>query len=209
MKDRRYVMTTTTSEPFDVPVRAVGNLNIQVGEMAPGTITGVVAANGIIGQNAPKDTKSGPIYAKQFINAFFGFDKPGHLFTFASEGPAVGKKDDYDRVKQLAGSHPEWTETQVIATLLKAGALYGPDGRDKFLRTIPIEGLEKLFGKIAIVSTEFESLTQNSTPRFALLYWVVTIKVSFPDGGEGTYTMHFEPFNGALIQMEAVSPGGK
>jgi hypothetical protein len=205
MNYHKYVMTATTSHPFDVTVQSMGNLSIQVGEMAPGTILGIAASGAIVGQDSPKDRNYGPIPAKQFINANFGFDEAGHLATFAAEGPAVGRQTDYDGVKQLVGFHPEWTDAQDISALLKAGALYGPEEKDKFLDVIRVEELKKLFGNIDIVSTKFETMTDNDQ-RFPLLHWVVIVNISFSEGNAGTYRMFFEPFKGTLTEMEAISP---
>ena len=132
-------MNATTSHPFDVPIQSLGNLTVQISDRAPGTILGTVMAPGGIvgGGKSPKGLKSGPLYPTQLITASFGFDKSGHLANYAAEGPAVGKQEDYDRVKQLVGFHPEWTDAQDIAALLKAGASYGPGEKHKLLNVIP------------------------------------------------------------------------
>ncbi len=196
-------MTARTSFPFDVPVQSMGNLEIQVGQMAPGTILGIAGTGHIVGSESPKDLKSGPIYPKQFVAAFFGFDKEGHLMTFASEGSAVGKGEAYDGVKQLVGFHPEWTEAQDIAALLKAGATYGPDEKAALFKTIPLEKLQKLLGKITITSAEFETVTDDDQ-RFPLLHWSVNADIEFADGTQRSYKLIFEPFNGALTNIDIV-----
>jgi hypothetical protein len=196
IRGHRYVMTARTSQPFDVPVGPMGNIRVQIGDFAPGTVIGAATVtNGVVS----------PVQPKQFINALFEFDKPGRLFTFSSDGPAVGKPEEFERVKQLVELHPEWTDAQDIAVLLKAGAPYGPEGKDKFLKVIPLDQLEKLIGKVTIVSAEFETVADHQQ-GYALLHWVVIAKVKSSDRGEGTYRMYFEPFKGALTNMDAVSP---
>jgi hypothetical protein len=188
LTDHRYVITAVTSHSFDAPDMSMGNLAVQIGEMAPGTTLGT-------------GSKTGPIYATQFVSSFFTFDKDGHLSSFASEGPAVGNPQDYSNVKQLVESHPEWTDAQDVSALIKAGAEYGPEEKSKFLNTVPIERLEKLFGKVNIVSSEFVVAT-GSEQRLPVLHWIAMAKVTFTNGDQSTYRMQFEPFKGALIGMD-------
>lgn len=204
IRNHRYVMTVTTSQPFDVPVRPMGNVNIQIGDFAPGTVLGgIMVTNGIVGQPPPKIHEAVPIEPKQFVTASLTFDNVGHLYTFGAEGPAIGNQEEYDRVKKLVESHPEWTDAQDVAALMKAGARYGAEEKEKLLRAIPLNDLEKLFGKMTVVSAEFETVTDHEHP-LPLLDWTVIVKVNFTDGRETTYRQSFEPFKGALIEMDAV-----
>lgn len=217
MKGHRYVMTATTSQQFDVPLWPMDNLKIQIGDFAPGTVLGAVTCtNGIATQGSPneikeqepsKEMKCSPVLPKQFINAVFIFTKTGHLETFASEGPAVGKEEEYNRFKETVRSHSEWTDAQANSVLLQTGASYGSDAKEELLKTLPLDQLEKLFGNIVVVSSEFESLAGDHPPRLALFRWKVTIKVRFSEGTEESYKMYFEPFKGALVEMEAVRNG--
>jgi hypothetical protein len=193
MIGHRYVMTFTTGQPFDVPV-TMGNIRIQIGDFAPGTVIGAATVvNGVVIPRQPK----------QFITALFTFDRSGHLFTFACEGPSVGKQEEHDRFKEAVRSHDEWTEAQAISELMKAGASYGPKEREKFLAILPLSQLEKLFGSVTVVSSEFESLIEGGPPRVPLFRWALTVSVKFSDGDVGSYKMYFEPFKGALIGMDA------
>lgn len=171
MKGHRYTMTATTSYPFDMPLEPKGNVRVQIGDFAPGTVLGgMMCTNGIIGQEPPKDMKCSPILPKQFVNAFIAFNKMGHLAAFASEGPAVGKPEEYERFKEAVKSHPEWTDAQANSALLQTGASYGPDAREKLMKTPPLDELEKLFGHIAVVSSEFESLAGDRPPPAYLFF---------------------------------------
>lgn len=145
-----------------------------------------------------------PILPQQFINATFAFNNMGHLAVFGSEGPGVGKPEEYERFIETVRSHPEWTDAQANSALLQTGASYGPDAKEKLVKTLPLDELEKFFGKIAVVSSEFESQYGDHPPRLPLFRWAVTIKVKFPEGSEESYKMYFEPFKGALIEMDAI-----
>jgi hypothetical protein len=201
MKGHRYTMTATTSYPFDTPLEPKGNARVQIGDSAPDTVLGgIMVTTGIVGQDPPKETKVSRVLPKQFINATFIFTKTGHLAMFASEGPGVGKPEEYERFKETVRSHSEWTDAQADSALLQAGASYGPDAKEKLMKIVPLDQVEKLFGNIAVVSSEFES----GPPRLPLFRWAVSIKVKFPEGSEESYRMYFEPFKGALVEMEAV-----
>lgn len=164
MKGHRYTMTATTSYAFDTPLEPRGNVGVQIGDFPPGTaLGGMTCTNGIVGEEPPK-MKCSPILPKQFINATFAFNNMGHLGAFASEGPAVGKPEQYERFKESVRSHPEWTDAQANSALLQTGASYGPDAKEKLMKTLPLDELEKLFGKIAVVSSEFESLYGDHPP---------------------------------------------
>lgn len=109
-------------------------------------------------------------------------------------------------MKELVEFHPEWTDAQDVSALLKAGAIYGPNQKEEFLRAIPLRDLENLLGKAAITSAEFEVVPDSEQRWPALLHWVVMLNVNFTDGGQATYRLYFEPFKGALTQMDAVPP---
>jgi hypothetical protein len=197
-------MSVKTVFLFGSPIQALGNMDVQIGEAPPGTIMRITGAGGIVGQKPPTPANLNTVYAKQFIGAHFEFDERGHLAMFGSQGPAVGKEEDYERVKQLVGFHPEWTDAQDIAVLLKAGASYGPDERNALLKAIPLKELEKLFGKVTITSAEFETVTADDQ-RWALLHWLIYADIEFPDGTHRSYKLIFEPFKGALTSMEVIS----
>lgn len=192
----RYVMTATTYQPFDGPERPMSPIKLQVGDFAPGTVLGAATVvNGVVIPRQPK----------QFINASLTFDSSGHLSAFYCEGTAVGKQEEYERFKQTVDSHGEWTEAQAISALMEAGASYGPTEREKILRLIPVDQLEKLLGSTTVTSSEFESMSDVQLPRLALFRWRITVSVSFPDRSVGSYRMYFEPFKGALTGMESVA----
>jgi hypothetical protein len=203
--DHKYRMTTTAYLGFDESVGDFGRFDISIGQAAPGTIMGIMGV-GQIGPNPPKGVKPGPVYAEQFLTANFAFFKTGNLFMFSCGGSAAGNPAAYDSVKQLVEWHPEWTEERAIAELTKAGAVFGPGEKEKFLSMLPVARLEESFGKITIVSTEFESLLEEHNSPFALLHWLVKVKVNDPDGSDRMYDMIFEPFKAKLIQIQAVSP---
>jgi hypothetical protein len=194
MIGHRYVMTFTAGQPFDDPV-SMGNIRMQIGDFAPGTVIGAATVvNGVVIPRQPK----------QFISALFTFDKSGHLFTFDCQGPAVGKQEEYDRFKETVRSHDEWTEAQTISALTQAGVSYGPKEKEKILKSLPLDQLERLFGGVTVVSSEFESLIEGGPPRAPLFRWAVTVKVKFPKGSEQSYKMYFEPFKGELIGMQTI-----
>jgi hypothetical protein len=206
LKDHKYRMTTTAYLGFDEPVGDFGNFDITIGEAAPGTILGIGGTGSVLGAEPHKNPKISPIYAKQFLIANFAFYKTGQLFMFSCGGPATGNQEAYDNVKQLVNWHPEWTEAQAITALMKAGALYGPTEKEKFLKTLNIGQLDALFGKSTIDSVEFESGYENRNPPYALLHWTVKMTTSRADGDKRTYQMFFEPFKGVLTQIQAVEP---
>lgn len=204
LRGRHYDLTTTLYASLDAPLSLTRRLDMQVGEAPPGTIFGIMG--GYLGPTPPKDFKPGPVYAKQFLIANFGFDKDERLSSFAAGGPEV-EIPEADQVAMNLRELPRvLTDAQADAELKKAGAKYVSTEREKFLKALPIGELEKLLGKITVVSAEFKVFRDGDPGPYGHAEWLVVIKANQTDGTQLTYRMIFEPFKGGLTNMDAVSP---
>jgi hypothetical protein len=208
LRNLHYDLTTTVYSSFDVTLTRMRRLDMQVGQAPPGTIFGIMGS-GSLGLQPPKGkAKPGPVYAKQFLIVNFGFDKNERFSSFAAGGPEV-ERPEADQVemnlRELSPEH-QWTDAQADAELKKAGAMYVSIEKEKFLKSLPLDELEKLFGKITVVSADFKVLRDGDPGPPGRAEWLVVIRAKQTDGAQLTYRMVFEPFMGVLTNMDAVSP---
>jgi hypothetical protein len=131
-------------------------------------------------------------YRDPILIADFTFDwqtEKKELVNLFVRGPAVDSRT-YKVLEQLK-THPGGSESQIAEALNKAGAKYGPDHKDEFLRSLPLELLKPyLGGELKIISVQFEP---RPSPA-----WVVLAKWHSPDGREADCTLSFEAFDGLL-----------
>jgi hypothetical protein len=204
LRNQHYDLTTTVYSSFDVTLTRMRRLDMQIGVAPPGTIFGIVG--GYIGPNPPKDFKPGPAYAKQFLITNFIFNKSERISSFVAGGPEA-ERPEADQVEMnLRELSPEFTDAQADTELKKAGAMYVSTDKEKFLKSLPIAELEKLFGKLTVVSGEFKILRDGDPGPTGHAEWLVVIRAKQTGGTQLTYRMVFEPFKGALTNMDAVSP---
>jgi hypothetical protein len=206
LRGQHYDLTTTVYSSLDAPLRPMRRLVMQVGEGPPGTIFGYRGQGHIVGYDPPADSQPGPIYAKQFLIANFMFDKNERLSSFAAGGPEAERPEGDQVAMNLRELSPEFTDAQADTELKKAGAMYVSTEKEKFLKALPLVELEKLFGKITVVSTQLKLLRDGDPGPTGHAQWLVAIRVKQTDGTQLTYKMIFEPFKAALTNMDAVSP---
>jgi hypothetical protein len=143
------------------------------------------------------------------LGARFTFDSRTNLLRLLwISGPVVN-----GRLNNLIldlNHHPDWSDTQVVKALKDAGAKYGPDDREAFLRSLPLKTLEPFTGHLDVVSADFgvrlpASLDEEES-GFDLT-WAVEAKWRSRDGHlEADYFLLFEPFDGALMNLSPRTP---
>jgi hypothetical protein len=108
-----------------------------------------------------------------------------------------------EQLHDLVASHPEWSNTQIANALKQAGARFGPDDKEAFVKSLPLNKAERFLGKIKITSVEFDYPRRDQNGRFTLinLSWIVQAEAELPDGTHPTYTIVFEPFEGKLTDL--------
>jgi hypothetical protein len=206
LRGHHYDLTTILYSSLDGSLLPMRRLGMQVGEAPQGTIFGYRGQGQILGYDAPTDVKPGPNYAKQFLITNFIFDKDGHLSSFVAGGPAAERPEAEQVARSLLELSQEWTDAQAVKELKKAGAMYGPAEIEKFRNTLPVGELDKLFGKTTVVSVEFKIPRDSEGHPYGPMQWLVVIRAKQIDGTQLAYKMIFEPFKGALTNMDAVSP---
>jgi hypothetical protein len=134
------------------------------------------------------------------LGAYFTFDFKTHdLRDVLISGPVV--TDRVRKFEQEVDGHPEWSEDQILARLKAAGAKFGPNDREEFLRTLPLKKLEPLVGHLEVTGDVFSvrSASIDGDPPVAAIAWTVTAKWHSADGKlEGDRILLFEPFEGTL-----------
>lgn len=129
------------------------------------------------------------------LEARFGFDLQKHelLELWVWDHPVMDRQ--IELAKEVDG-HPDWSDEKIFAALNDAGAKYGPDHREEFLRALPLESLRPFVGgELKVESVEFHT---RSFDHSADLTWWVWAKWQSPDGRETECSMAFEPFEGRI-----------
>lgn len=134
------------------------------------------------------------------LGAYFTFDfKTQDLRDVLISGPFV--TDRVRKFEKEVDEHPDWSEEQIVARLKTAGAKFGPDNRDQFLRALPLKELEPVTGRLEVTGDVFSvrSASIGGDPPVAAIGWTVTATWHRADGKfEGDCILLFEPFEGAL-----------
>lgn len=119
------------------------------------------------------------------------------IVRFFAEGDlACSKKNE--QIHELIEAHPEWSEDQALEALRKAGALYLPQDKTKFLQQLHLDRF--LEGRLKIIATTFTDLGSEHVGGFSAgaLSWDVEAVAELPSGQQ-IYHFNFEPFEGRLI----------
>jgi hypothetical protein len=182
----------------------------------------------VVGISHPADSSWQEIHGVYFKVISFSSNEPNPLddqetkTTFLKGAFWLSPKPRYDRVFQLTASseavhsdelasfrhsvelHPEWTSEQCIQALKSAGAHYGPDQKEEFLKAIRLDQAERFLGKITIRSAEFKGPASDRVLPGTLFEWTIEADAEFPDGSHSQYLLEFEPFEGRLVSAMTV-----
>lgn len=140
------------------------------------------------------------------LGALFRFDVKTHdLRDVVISGPFID--DRIDKMEKEVNEHPEWSDEEVVARLKAAGARFGPDDRDAFLRAIPLKQLEPVIGTLELGHADIFPLRNEFADQpTATLRWIVDAKWHSADGKyEADTRLSFEPFEGALQSFSMIS----
>jgi hypothetical protein len=203
LSGKKYSLSISTAAGYDDPNSAIWNLELAIGDYPKEWVMGY--AGGWVGDK-PKDFQPGPIHPKQYVIANFGFES-GELMGFVAKGPAIGNPDAKVVVATLVASQPEMPDAEADAAAKRAGAKYGLADKQALLANLPLQRLERFFGKIKVVSAELRGLDTESNDRDPYWPdWKVIAKGQRPDGHDVTITMYFEPFKGDLEALYIDAP---
>jgi hypothetical protein len=140
------------------------------------------------------------------LSASFRFDFVTHdLRNLLISGPFVD--DRVYKISKEVDEHAEWSDDEVAARLKAAGAKFGPDDREAFLRALPLKKLEPVTGPLELVDAGFIGRNRVGDEPVTNLGWIVSAKLYSADGKYETDTiLLFEPFEGALWSYRIRSP---
>lgn len=154
--------------------------------------------------NPPFDARSGKRLPapdnSALLEGLIWFNQGGWLHQVDVVGPIVHTEQN-EAIHKLVESHPEWSELQAFEALKAAGAHYGPGDKEELLKKNQLEKLERFLGHFSVKSGEFHGLGELHEGNFAELYWSVDLEVNSPNGGQSSYSLIFEPFEGKLTQI--------
>ena len=170
LNGKGYVLSIATPIRYDNPDVSGQDFELDVGDNFKDITLGYWG--GWTGEK-PKHFVPGPIHPKQYLTAFFGYDK-GQLQGFLARGPAVGDPSAEEAIGTLVrSSHPEMTDVEANAALKKAGAKYGLDDKQIFVQALPIGKLEHFVGKLSITSVELKGVDEDNVRDPSWPHWIV------------------------------------
>jgi hypothetical protein len=132
--------------------------------------------------------------------------KPQYERVFQMTVSANGDQDHaLASVRHSVESHPEWTAEQCIQALIAAGAHYGPNQKEDFLKAIRLDQADRFLGKITIRSVEFNDVSSASARLIpgSLFEWTLIADAQFPGGSHSREILRFEPFEGRLVSVSS------
>ncbi len=198
LNDKHYVLTISTAINYDDPASPLENFELNIGEGSTDLVIGYLG--GYLGRKPPPGFTPGPIHPKQYLTARFGF-REGQLQGFRAEGPVVEPQQVRDALFQAIASRPDLTNREANAALKNAGARFGVEDREAFLKSLPTKNLEAFLGKLTIASADLVGPNQNHEPSPFWPDWTVVASVRRPNGAEVKMEMRFEPFDGHLKEL--------
>lgn len=134
------------------------------------------------------------------VEGMFQFGDDGRIEWISTN---ILEDKRYEPVRDLVQSHRYWSEANAYKALKDAGARYGPDEKEAFLRSIHLERFDKLLGHLEMKSAEFDAFANpDRLGDFALLFWIVKVDAQLPEGPRRTYSFLFEPFDGRIVSVK-------
>jgi hypothetical protein len=152
------------------------------------------------------ECRPGPAHPKQFLSARFWFDADGRLTNYNTVSPGVREFEEMNHFASLVLSHPEMSDAEVLAALKNAGAKYGPNDQDEFVKHAPIAALEPFLGKLQVLSVSYAPLFENRNNVAEWPKWTIKVKATRDDGADAFYELSFEQFRGELRSLHLIQP---
>jgi hypothetical protein len=154
----------------------------------------------------PEDCRPGPVHPRQLLSAMFWFDVNGGLSSYGTVSPGVRELEEMNHFASLVLSHPEMSDAEVLAALKNAGAKYGPNDQDQFVKHVPIAALEPFLGKLQVLSVGYAPLFENRNNVAEWPKWTIRVKATRDDGADAIYELSFEQFRGELRSLHLIQP---
>jgi hypothetical protein len=228
INDKRYVLSLEAAGRYDSPVAVLQPAMLYVGYGPEyeilGEYGGVIGSPGmysVIGSSGKhggvtgspirkpsrqelEGVQPGPMHHEQVLQTSFRFDRNDHLTTFLAQGIGIGDREAAWDVAQQVKEHPLMTDSEIFAAQKKAGAKYGPDDKELFVKDFPFARLGRFLGRLRIVSVAYLPPFEGNGRTFAENdWWKVTVEATQRDGTVITYKLAFEQFKGDLVSCVA------
>jgi hypothetical protein len=231
LKGKHFVIKSEAVVPFDGPASKLTEFRLRV-EDSPAVVAQHCCVGGKFGgelsapilappseprpdSTSPKHTpvaepnssptekaRNSHVGPKQYLTSGFVFDESGHLTAFTAQGLDVGSPEGLKRFLNVA--LPQMTDKEINTTLMRSGAKYTPDEKDRFLSDVPIKTLEPFLGRLDIVSVRHREFDRYRNSLLAWPYWTVTAVATRGDGTQSQYEMTFESFAGDLVSLRMI-----
>jgi hypothetical protein len=143
-----------------------------------------------------------PAGPSEFLTTAIGFVDEYPIWQFSIGGSFVHAKSV--PVEKEIIPHPEWKEEQMIDALRPAHPRFGPDNKQEFLRTLPVEVIFKFTGcRLEPDTVVLHAFRQEGKPEpsIAATFWRVT---GTRKAGKinDSCVARFEPFDAKLIGID-------
>jgi hypothetical protein len=143
-----------------------------------------------------------PAGPSEFLTTAIGFVDAYPIWQFSIGGSFVHAKSV--PVEKEIIAHPEWKEEQMIDALRRAHPRFGPDNKQEFLRTVPLDVIFKFTGcRLEMDTVVFHAARQEARldPPIAGVDWSIA-GTRQSGNGKDSCVARFEPFDGKLIGID-------
>jgi hypothetical protein len=108
--------------------------------------------------------------ARITMEGFFQLAPSGQIERIYVWNSKLVQSEQNEKLHEIVQSHPEWSETDACKALKDAGALFGPNDQEAFLKSIHLDEFEKLLGSLRVASASFNGFANpDHAGDFALL----------------------------------------
>jgi hypothetical protein len=135
------------------------------------------------------------------LAAYFDFDVAKCLEAVSISGDDLANDKKNARVAQIIRTHRVSSSGQIERIFRQAGAKYGPEDKEAFLKSMPLQDLQKFLGVLSVKSVEFYNHTEQIDGTVIELRWRVELDAKGFDERPHHYTLICEPFSGKVISL--------
>jgi hypothetical protein len=128
----------------------------------------------------------------------------GRFDSVLFKGP-LARSTATERLTEQALAHVSWMDEDMNAALKRAGARFGMDQKDEFIRAAGVERIGSVFGSVRSMNTRFVWRKPN-VPRKDVLVnpmWAVNLEIDAAQGERQCFSLGFDPFTLRLNNVYA------
>jgi hypothetical protein len=109
------------------------------------------------------------------------------------------------RLTETLRAHPDWSDSDLQAALVRAGAKYGPKNREAFVHDVDIRRFGTVLGTIRRSEAKFDwhmGVAPGTAADIRQPGWTVSVETDHASNQRLCYRLWFEPIDGRLVMLD-------